>query len=179
MMRSWIGYGLAVPALSAVAYLVVSTSPAAAPANAADLPKEGQVDVTYSGAGSLKTMPLGKEKSFFLFEENGLSVGEGLLDHMTWHCWGVGDGINTVIAFRGNCIGTDPAGDQLAIEFAADKADLAKPPYTFPNKLIGGTGKYAGISGGWTTIHHGPEFKTPDGSQLASYAQLKGSYKLP
>ena len=73
-------------------------------------PKEGQVDVTYFGAGSLKTMPLGKEKSFFLFDENGLSVGEGLLDHMTWHCWGVGDGINTVIAFRGDCVGTDPRG---------------------------------------------------------------------
>ena len=148
------------------------------PARAADLPKEGTINVTYSAAGTFKQIPLGEERWFGSFEDYGLSVGSGLLDHMTWHCWGVGDGMKNLAAFRGYCVGTDPTGDQIAIEIVTDgKIDLSKA-FTVTNTITAGTGKYAGISGGWSSINHSPEFKAPEG-RYVQYASLKGSYKLP
>src|SRR5689334_22436869 len=87
------------------------------PARAADLPKEGTIASTYSSAGTSKDIQLGGERWFSSIEEHGLEVGSGLLDHTTWHCWGVGDGMKTIATFRGYCLGTDPAGDQIAVEW--------------------------------------------------------------
>src|SRR4051812_46305628 len=56
------------------------------PARAADLPKEGTITATYSSAGTSKATPLGEERWFASYEEYGLTVGSGLLDHTTWHC---------------------------------------------------------------------------------------------
>jgi hypothetical protein len=55
-------------------------------AMAADLPKEGTFSFTYFGAGSFKATPVGKERVLLAWDENALSVGNGLFDHMTWHC---------------------------------------------------------------------------------------------
>jgi hypothetical protein len=148
------------------------------PAQAADLPKEGTVTATYSAAGTSKDISLGEERWFNSFEEHGLTVGEGLLDHITWHCWGVGDGMKTIGAFRGYCVGTAPTGDQIALEFVTDgKVDQSKP-FIVTATLTAGTGKYTGISGGWSFIAHGSEFKAPEG-RFVSYGSIKGSYKLP
>jgi hypothetical protein len=147
-------------------------------ARAADLPKEGTVAATYSSTGTFKSIPLGEERWFNSWEEYGLSVGDGLVDHTTWHCWALGDGMKTIATFRGNCVGIDPTGDQTAIEYVSDgKVDLSK---LFTNKatILAGTGKYAGISGGFSVICHGSEFKAPEG-RYVQYCSPKGSYKLP
>lgn len=145
---------------------------------AADLPKEGTFTATYSGYGTYKVTPVGKELWFLSFDENGLTVGSGLLDHMTWHCWGVGDGKISIVQDRGYCVLTDPAGDQIATDTASDgKVDLSKP-YGVTNAIMMGTGKYAGITGSWTFVVHTSEFKMPEGSYV-QYSLLKGSYKLP
>ena len=36
----------------------------------------------------------GKERLVLAFDENGLSVTNGPLDHMTWHCSGLADFID-------------------------------------------------------------------------------------
>ena len=52
-----------------------------------------------------------------LYFKGGWGYGTGLLDHMTWHCWGLEDGMNTIIAqIHGYCVLTDPAGDEIAGE---------------------------------------------------------------
>ena len=148
------------------------------PARAADLPKEGTFTATYSAAGTLKSIPLGEERWFGSSEEYGLTVGSGLFDHVTWHCWGVSDGMKTIAAFRGYCMSTDPAGDQIALEYSSDgKVDQSKS-FTGTATLTAGTGKYAGISGGLSFTTHGYEFKAPEG-RFVSYNSYKGSYKLP
>lgn len=145
---------------------------------AADLPKEGTFSVTYFSYGAGKSMQLAKERWFAHFEDHGLTVGSGLLDHMSWHCWGVADGANSIARFNGWCVLTDPAGDQIASDFASDeKVDLAKT-HTNGGTFSMGTGKYAGISGRWTYTSHGSEFKTPEGEFL-NYGAVEGSYKLP
>jgi hypothetical protein len=148
------------------------------PARAADLPKEGTFTATYSSAGTGKVTPVGEERWIGSDEEHGLTVGSGLLDHMTIHCGGVADGMKNMATFRGYCVGIDPAGDQIVFEYVSDgKVDLSKP-YTATATLTGGTGKYAGISGGWSIIGHSGEFKAPEG-RYVQYASYKGSYKLP
>src|SRR3954447_16253197 len=71
------------------------------PTRAADLPKEGTITATYSAAGTYKATPLGEERWFNSWEEHGLTVGDGLFDHITWHCWGVDDGMKTIATARG------------------------------------------------------------------------------
>ena len=80
---------------------------------AADLPKEGTYSATYSGYGTYKATPVGKERLLLVFDQNGLSVRNGIMDHMTQHCWGVGDFINGMGGTHGYCVATDPTGDQL------------------------------------------------------------------
>jgi hypothetical protein len=148
------------------------------PAWAADLPKEGTVTATWSGTGTFKPVPVGEERWFGPFEEYGFTVGSGLLDHITWHCWGVADGTKNIGVFRGYCVGNDPAGDQIAMEVASDgKVDFSKATNII-HTLTAGTGKYAGISGGWNFMGHGSEFKASEG-RYAQYGPLNGSYKLP
>lgn len=147
-------------------------------AMAADLPKEGTFKATYSGAGTYKVTALGKERWFASFDANGLSVGDGLLDHMTWHCWGADDGTNSIFQFHGYCVLTDPAGDQIATDIVSDgKIDYTKI-WGETHTIAAGTGKYAGISGNWTLTAHASEFKAPEGS-FVQYGPIKGSYKLP
>lgn len=153
--------------------MLVSTA-----AGAADLPKDGTFTATYSAAGTYKATTVSKERWFASWDENGLTVGSGLLDHMTWHCWGVMDGGKGILQGGGYCVLTDPAGDQIATDIASDgKVDYSKP-YGVTGAIITGTGRYAGISGGWTLVVHSPEFKTAEGS-YAQYGPMKGSYKLP
>ena len=52
-------------------------------AMAADLPKEGTFSGTYSAASTEKGYAVGKERFLVTYDENGLTVGKGFLDHMT------------------------------------------------------------------------------------------------
>jgi hypothetical protein len=122
---------------------------------------------------------VGKERWFAAYDLNGLFVGSGLLDHMTVHCWGVADGIKSIAQYRGYCVFTDPAGDQIAVEDTSDgKIDLGKPANGI-NTITAGTGKYSGISGTFTYVAHSSEFKTAEKGTFAQYTLTKGSYKLP
>src|SRR5947209_3563636 len=90
------------------------------PARAADLPKEGTITATYSAAGTYKSAPVGEERWINSTEEFGLIVGDGLLDHITLQCWGLGNGMKTIGTFHGYCVGTAPTGDQMGFEYVTD-----------------------------------------------------------
>jgi hypothetical protein len=147
-------------------------------AMAGDLPKEGTFTFTYSSAGMIKATPVGKERLLFAWDENGLSVANGLFDHMTWHCWGVGDTARGTTHVRGNCVTTDPAGDHVVTDVAGEWPADAKN-FNVINKLTTGTGKYAGIGGIGTFVSHGPEFRTAAEGTYVAYGTTQGSYKLP
>jgi hypothetical protein len=80
-----------------------------APAIAADLPKEGTYSGTFSGWGTFKGTQIGL---LTVFDQNALVLTSGLLDHTTWHCYGLGDFTNGMGLDHGYCAATDPAGDQ-------------------------------------------------------------------
>ena len=89
-------------------------------AMAADLPKEGTFSGTLSNSGTVKATPVGKERLLVMFDENGSVVSNGLLDHTTVHCWGLGDYANGVGQAHGYCVSMDPAGDQIVINITGD-----------------------------------------------------------
>jgi hypothetical protein len=146
----------------------------------AQMKKEGTFSGTYGGFGVCKTMTLGKDRVLSDCEENGFTITDGSLDHMTWHCWGGGDFVNGMGAPHGTCVLTDPSGDQIFADFvherhaADDKSPQAKTPFT------GGTGKYAGVSGGFPYVNDYNAFRTVvPGTYVSHIATVQGSYKLP
>jgi len=147
---------------------------------AGDLPKEGTFNGTASAAGTFKGTVMGKERTVSAWDENGLTVGNGLLDHTTSHCFGLYDVMNGRAHWQGYCVMTDPAGDQIAANVASDGKYLADAKsYKGTGTFTTGTGKYAGISGSWTFEGHSPEFRTAAEGTYVQYGSLQGSYKLP
>ena len=78
-----LGLGAAL-AFSATAIAVSATAIAA---DQSPLPKEGTFSGAYYTVGTVKATRVGKELLLLVVDENGLSQSNGLLDHMTWHCW--------------------------------------------------------------------------------------------
>jgi hypothetical protein len=147
---------------------------------AADLAKEGTYSVTFSGFGTFKSTAVGKDVVLLAWDESGTLVGNGLLDHMTAHCFGLFNVLNGINQTTGGyCVQTDPNLDQLASSIVGDKWPKDAKSFTGSATFITGTGKYAGISGNWKFECHGPEFRTPAEGTYVQYCKVQGSYKLP
>ncbi|MBV8615010.1 MAG: hypothetical protein JOY66_14775 [Acetobacteraceae bacterium] len=147
-------------------------------ATAADLPKEGTFSGQYSAVGTVKANPLGKERVLLIYDNNGLSVGEGIFNHFTWHCWGLGDYANGQGQDHGYCVATDPTGDQVAVDWK-DESHPGDQKIVGSFTLTSGTGKYAGITGPATFTIEGADFRSPVEGTSFIHNTYKGSYKLP
>jgi hypothetical protein len=146
-------------------------------ATAADLPKEGTYGGTYVAYGATKATPVGKERILMTFDENGLSLGKGIADRMTWHCFGLIEVVNGMGRNHGHCVGTDPEGDQTTMDYVSEKFTLgATASVKVSVTLTGGVGKYAGISGGHTFV---AESRPAADGTFFSYGTFQGNYKLP
>ena len=142
--------------------------------------KEGTYSGTYSGFGTAKATPIGKDRLLVAVDETGFTLTNGFLDHVTWHCWGTADYSNGIGQTQGGyCVGTDPAGDQLAITISDEKHAPDQKSWNGSVNLTAGTGKYTGISGSGTYVIHGnAEFRQPQGSYV-DYSTIQGNYKIP
>jgi hypothetical protein len=142
--------------------------------------KEGTYSGTYSGFGTAKATPIGKDRLLVAVDETGFTLTNGFLDHVTWHCWGTADYSNGMGQIQGGyCVGTDPAGDQLAITISDEKHAPDQKSWNGSVNLTAGTGKYTGISGsGAYVIHGNAEFRQPQGSYV-DYSTIQGNYKIP
>lgn len=89
------------------------------------------------------------------------------------------DFINGMGLSRGYCVGTDPAGDQLVADVANEKGPPVRTIWNGSAKLTSGTGKFAGISGGWTHSINLGDFRPAAEGSYAGYGTLEGSYKFP
>jgi len=146
----------------------------------ADFQKEGSYSGTYAAFGTIKSTQIGKERLLFVADENGLTVTNGLQDHMTWHCWGTSEFTNGVGQDQGYCVGTDPAGDQILQTFVTEKRPVDQKSYSVLVKTTGGTGKYVGITGEEPRdVCHPGEFKSATEGTYATYCTIQGNYKLP
>ena len=147
-------------------------------AMAADPPKEGTYSGTFSGWGTFKGTQIGKEKLLTVFDQNALVLTSGLLDHTTWHCYGLGDFTNGIGEERGYCVATDPGGDQAAGDLATEKHAVDAKSSSGSVTWAAGTGKYAGITG----IHKfvcDNTFRAAGEGTFFNHCTNNGSYKLP
>jgi hypothetical protein len=161
-----------------VSALTLSTATAFGIAASAELPKEGAVSSTYSSFGTLKVTAIGKDRPLTVWDENGLSLGNGFSDHMTWHCWGTGDFSNGVGQEQGYCVGTDPAGDQLVDIVSVEKHALGSNSFGGTDTWSGGTGKFAGVGSGGPFVCHSGEFKPATEETYFLHCTAQWSYKL-
>jgi hypothetical protein len=151
-----------------------------AAAVAADLPKEGTFTGTFPAAGTAKVYPVGKEQATVQWDANGLTVGTGVLDHMTWHCFGGLDATSGISQWSGRCVATDPAGDQIVSNWTSDKYAADGKTYLATGTFATGSGKYAGISGSIAATCESPiAYKTADPANYVFNANLQARYKLP
>jgi hypothetical protein len=164
-------------AASAIALTAAVTLGTAA--MAADLPRQGTFEGTYSSFGTFKPTSVGKELLLAPWEENGLSVGSGFIDHMTWHCFGLYQAEKGQDQAHGYCVATDADGDQVVSDVVQGKGPVSAKVYDVSLKFTSGTGKYAGISGAVETAAHAHEIRPATENTYHQYATWKGSYKLP
>ena len=98
---------------------------------------------------------------------------------MTWYCWGMGDDVNGAGQNHGYCVGTDQAGDQLVHDFSDnEKHATDQKSWRGSATWTTGTGKFAGISGRFTFVIHGNEFRPGTEETYVQYATFQGNYKL-
>jgi hypothetical protein len=84
-------------------------------AMATDLPKEGTFSGTYSGFGTFKATPVGKERVVAVWDANAITVGKGIWDHVSWHGSGQDNITSGISHVRGYFVGTDPDGDSIVV----------------------------------------------------------------
>jgi len=148
-------------------------------AMAAELPKEGTFSGTYFAFATFKATSIGKERLLIAFDENGLQLTNGFLDHTTWHCWGMEDYTNGLGQGHGYCVATDAAGDQVVGNIADEKHTPDQKNWSGSLTFTTGTGKYAGLSGSVTTVIRSNEFRQPAEGTAVSYVTFQGNYKIP
>jgi hypothetical protein len=160
--------------------LVIAALTLGFPTAASAQMKEGTYSGTYSGFGTYKAAAIGKERSLSTWDHNGLTLTDGFLDHVTWHCSGVRDLTNGMSEahVHGYCVATDPAGDQLVLDVGPDEKTSDQKSWIGSGTLTSGTGKFAGVSGSLTYVTHGNEFRSGAEGTFVVYNTFEGRYKL-
>jgi len=153
--------------------LALATSPVLA-----QMAKEGKYNGTYSAFGTMKTTQVGKNRLLMEFDENGLTLAQGFSDHLTHHCWGIGDFINGEGQEHGYCVGIDPSGDQVVLDFQSEQHAPDQKTWRGRGTLTTGTGKYAGISGGHDYVVHGNELRTATEGNYTVFVTYEGAYQI-
>ena len=141
--------------------------------------KEGTFKGAFYSYGTAKATPVGEERLLVVFDENGLQLTDGFLDHTTVHCWGLQDYTNGSGEGHGFCVGVDPAGDQFALNFGIEKHAPNQKSFKGSSTLTTGTGKYRGVTGGSEFVVHANEFRPLTEGTFVNYVTFEGHYKLP
>lgn len=140
------------------------------------LPKEG--DVVCSGVFHVMSnnVSMGEDVSQYSYQAVGgllTEKEETLLDRMSGRCVGSGRVVKgTLETETGMCEFIDLTGDKLFTTTSSTKGDIGTK-----HTLAGGTGKYTGITGGWTSVRR--SLRSPIEGQGIVVITYKGSYKLP
>jgi len=137
--------------------------------------------VTTSYYGTSKIIPLGPDRAYVTWESFGVVVsdaGKGLFNNATIRCAGAYLVDKGIWESEGYGAYTLPDGEKVfaSIKFGG-KAGTPPPPAQGTAKLIGGTGKYAGIEG---RTEYTSYFLRPSVEGISqSYNKAKIIYKLP
>lgn len=168
--KAWLAASLCASALSCVSLPSGAQTP---------LPKEGAIAATGVFHGTIKQVAMGQDLVGWIADSTIGFVSEkpdGFGDRLTGRCLGSGRVAKGKVEFEyGTCEFTDPAGDKFytTLSFVASQADTVTTRQT----IVGGTGKYAGISGGWDVMRR--PHRAPAPGEVVGSTKLTGTYKLP
>jgi len=140
---------------------------------------EGTLSGTFAAFGTVNAQATARERTVLAIDEDGLSVTNGALDHMTWHCSGLAEFANGVGQTRGFCAGRDPLGDQVVFNWESEKHASEQKIVRGTFTWTGGTGKYAGIRGDGTYVDYSGEFRPLTEGVIVSYLTFEGNYSTP
>lgn len=142
------------------------------PVQAADPRKQGTDSYTTTYVTtSFNTMKLG-DRTVTNYDTSGITrndAGGSMFNNMSARCLGTREAIGSQVSNRGFCIDMDTDGDQV---FSTYEAKGNAGAHTF----VGGSGKYAGISG--IAEYTGQTIKSSDDRGMAVVAH-KATWKLP
>ena len=164
---------------SLTAFALTAAVAFGAAAMAADLPKEGTFSGKPAGYGTFRAVAIGKERLLIVIDDNSLMLTNGFADHTAWNCFGLGDYTRGVGQDHGYCVGNDPDGDKLVMNWVDEKHTLGQKAFSGSFTWTTGTGKFAGISGGGSYVEHGNEFLAPGEGSYMTYWPVQGNYELP
>jgi hypothetical protein len=132
----------------------------------------------YYSYGTAKATTVG-EKVLVAWDENGLQLTDGFLDHTTLHCWGLEDYTNDSGQGHGFCAAVDPAGDQFTFKFEVENHTPNQKTFKGSSTMTTGTGKFRGLTGGSEFVVHSNEFRPLAEGTFVNYVTFQGHYKLP
>ena len=146
----------------------------AANAAAAELPKEWNYDTMHCFGGTITFVKHGKSHMAFNYHLSGASrskTSDSPVGLLSSQCLGVGSVIEGASSTNGFCEFIDADGDKFFGVY-----DRTGPSGTW--KVLSGTGKFTGITGGGTY----DRIRFPRGLLAGTFSGCsdgKGSYKLP
>jgi hypothetical protein len=152
--------------------------------------EEGTVKATATWEGQGYAFPVGEDQAYMVSVYAGVMFvdgGKGSLDAASIICPGTVESDFTKGTMRGEgrCIITDQEGDRVFARFtcSGDVTESCQGPFTF----VGGTGRFAGITGGGEmisriqarqlTMYAGAENVQQLGAGVAVWPALR--YKIP
>jgi hypothetical protein len=156
-------------ALAGAAAMPIGAASASAQMN------DGTLSGTFAAYGTVKVVA----SKVLAYDTNGLSVTDGFLNHMTWHCSGLADFRSGTGRAQGFCSGNDPVGDQVVLNWESEKHPPDQKVVSGTFNWTGGTGKYAGIRGDGTYVDYAGEFLPLAEGTVVRYFKFDGNYKLP
>jgi len=160
-------------AVARAATLAIAATLVAVPA-AGELLKEGDFSATFCFAGNHTTLAQSKTDLAYSFDLTGpvrADAPGSFLDMSSVQCVGIGEVQGGKFSGTHQCLFLDADGDKVFMRFEAEgpKSML---------EILGGTGKYTGISGSGETQSLGRFPKIKEGT-FQGCSRGGGHYKLP
>ena len=120
----------------------------------AQLPKQGAVTGTVTFTVPPETKEVGPNRIFISGTNLGLSLndnGEGLLHQHQWYCTHAMEILDGVVRGNGDCQLSDMDGDKIFLSWRTLPYQSG-PPIPTEGLYHGGTGKFAGLTGGYNFL---------------------------
>jgi hypothetical protein len=145
----------------------------------AQMPKQGDLSWNHYLSGTFKATKVGDDFLIVTSENHGPIVsdsGAGPFHELAGRCVGQVLYVKGVGRNQGHCMFVDRAGDQWVAEFSAPAQRLGATSTNGTARFVGGTGKFAGITGGGEYTYT-PMRPVADGTYQGT-PRFKGSYRL-
>ena len=142
-------------------------------ARAEQLAKSGTGTIHTGFKGTGTTTQMSDKRSYWSGVDWGVSFndeGKGFLHNMAWNCPAVSEIVEGMIAAKGWCTLTDADGDTIFGDWTGRGPRGGE--VVGHVDMTGGTGKYAGMQGGW-------DFRCKSIIPGQASCQQKYHYKLP